>query len=358
MGDCDKETVEEHFADTEENVEENSTDTEENMEEKFVDTDMLLAKVDSIITERKKLMTELEEQENELRTIIEEIKKQSSQHSISSENVDISKTLRPVQVEVKFKPEQITKEKYGASVQITEGIDESEKAAPKSQQEKSKKTAPETKQKKEKKHGWIGDLIFYVLLFGMVIGALALKGIDNDAPKSIAGISIFSVLTGSMENEIPKGSLVVTKHLEPSELKIGDDITFMANETTTITHRIVGIIDNYEQTGQRAFVTKGTMNKDKDKLPVPAVNVIGKVIYHNYTLGKIRDFISQNIIIILVMLVLIWALFYVLRSIFKKDTEEMENISEREHKTEKIEIASEKEQETDKIVTVSEQEQK
>jgi signal peptidase len=177
-----------------------------------------------------------------------------------------------------------------------------------------------TKQKtvRKKKHPWIGDLIFYILLFGMVIGALILKDIHKDIPKSIAGISIFTVLTSSMENEIPKGSLVVAKYMEPSELKIGDDITFMISETTTITHRIIGIVENYEQTGQRAFETKGTMNKDKDKLPVPAVNVIGKVVYHNYTLGRITDFISQNIIIILVMVVLIWVLSYVLKSIFKK----------------------------------------
>ncbi len=177
-----------------------------------------------------------------------------------------------------------------------------------------------TKQKtvRKQKHPWIGDLIFYILLFGMVIGALILKDIHKDIPKSIAGISIFTVLTSSMENEIPKGSLVVAKYMEPSELKIGDDITFMISETTTITHRIIGIVENYEQTGQRAFETKGTMNKDKDKLPVPAVNVIGKVVYHNYTLGRITDFISQNIIIILVMVVLIWVLSYVLKSIFKK----------------------------------------
>ena len=50
----------------------------------------------------------------------------------------------------------------------------------------------------------------------MVIGALILKDIRKDIPKSIAGISIFTVLTSSMENEIPKGSLVVAKYMEPS----------------------------------------------------------------------------------------------------------------------------------------------
>lgn len=332
----------------------------ENMEEYSVDTDMLFAKVDGIITERKRLMAELEERENELKTIIEEIKKQSSQHSISSENVDISKKLKPVQVEMKLHLETETKKQSEKSVQTTEGIGESKKIVPKTKQEELKKVAPKAKQKKARKtkRGWIGDLIFYVLLFGMVIGALVLKDIDNDAPKSIAGISVFSVLTGSMENEIPKGSLVVTKHVEPSELNIGDDITFMANETTTITHRIVGIIENYKETGQRAFETKGTMNKEKDKLPVPAVNVIGKVIYHNYTLGQIRDFISQNVIIILVMLVLIWALIYVLRSIFKKDTEETDEISEQEQKSKKMEKVSEKEQKIKETENVSEQEDK
>lgn len=248
----------------------------QNNEENFTDVDILLVKVDNIIVEHKKFLSEFEKREN--------------------------------------KSEEV--------VQKKNEINELERDKSKVKQNTVRK----------KKHRWIGDLVFNILLFGMVIGALILKDIDKDIPKSIAGISIFTVLTGSMENEIPKGSLVVAKYMKPSELKIGDDITFMVSKTTTITHRIIGIIENYEQTGQRAFETKGTMNKDKDKLPVPAVNVIGKVVYHNYTLGRIRDFISQNIIIILVMMVLIWALSYVLKSIFKKDIKETMSASTLEQK--------------------------
>ena len=47
-----------------------------------------------------------------------------------------------------------------------------------------------------------------------------------------------------------------------------------------IRDRIVGIIENYENTGQRAFTTQGIMNAQPDKQPVPAVNVVGKVVFH------------------------------------------------------------------------------
>ena len=66
----------------------------------------------------------------------------------------------------------------------------------------------------------------------------------------------------------------------PNTLQIGDDITYMANQTTSVTHRIVGIMENYENTGQRAFEAQGVMNSEPDRQPVPAVNVVGKVVYH------------------------------------------------------------------------------
>ncbi|MFQ9798525.1 MAG: signal peptidase I [Clostridia bacterium] len=117
--------------------------------------------------------------------------------------------------------------------------------------------------------------MFYLVLIAVVVGVLFISGKES-GPKSFAGYSAFTVLSGSMESEIPKGSLVVTKQVDPSELQIGDDITYLSNPTTTITHRIVGITENYADTGQRAFTTQGVMNSAPDKQPVPAANVVGR----------------------------------------------------------------------------------
>ena len=46
------------------------------------------------------------------------------------------------------------------------------------------------------------------------------------------------------------------------------------------------MIENYKDTGQRAFETQGIMNAKPDEQPVPAGNVVGKVIFHSYVLGR------------------------------------------------------------------------
>ncbi len=174
-------------------------------------------------------------------------------------------------------------------------------------------------QKKRKKK-IIWDVLFYVVLVFFVVGVFLTKGTGgNGQVRTIAGYSAFTVLSSSMEREIPKGSLVITRHVDPGTLKIGDDITYLANQTTTVTHRIIGIIEEYEDTGGRAFETKGIMNENPDKKPVMAVNVVGKVIYHNLTLGKVRDFICDYWVVILILMVLMGILFRVLKVIFRKD---------------------------------------
>ena len=71
------------------------------------------------------------------------------------------------------------------------------------------------------------------------------------------------------EDVYPKGAPVVSRRTDPSTLEIGDDITFMTGETTTVTHRIIGIVENYADTGQRAFQTQSVMNRTPDSQLVP-----------------------------------------------------------------------------------------
>lgn len=172
--------------------------------------------------------------------------------------------------------------------------------------------ASASQQEPKKKSGLFWDILFYAALIVFVLGVFLVKSGGNGAPVSIFGVSIHTVLTSSMQDELPKGTLVLTLQVDPASLQIGDDITYMRDETTTITHRIVGIIENYEETGQRAFETQGTMNKEKDSLPVPAANVVGKVIFHNDVLGHIMSFLNQYwqwmLLFIFLFIGLIWAL--------------------------------------------------
>lgn len=178
--------------------------------------------------------------------------------------------------------------------------------------------------KEKGKFWWVGEVAFYLVLIAVIAGAFLIKSNSGGRPTLIAGFSGFTVLTSSMEDTIPKGSLVITKAVDPNSLKIGDDITYMSGATSTITHRIIEIQEDYLNTNARAFITKGTMNKNQDKNPVAAANVVGKVVFHSKVLGAIAAFLSKNWPVVLFVVVILAGLFYVLKWIFREEGPDQE----------------------------------
>ncbi|MDR2712800.1 MAG: DivIVA domain-containing protein, partial [Clostridiales bacterium] len=89
------------------------------------------------------------------------------------------------------------------------------------------------------------SILFYVAIIGAVFLAFVASGKTGDAPRNILGYSYFTVLSGSMQKEIPVGSLVITRKIDPDKLQIGDNITFMKSSNTSVTHKIIGIYENY-----------------------------------------------------------------------------------------------------------------
>lgn len=170
-----------------------------------------------------------------------------------------------------------------------------------------------------------GSVAFYAALMLLIVIALFIRVTSNGSPRSLVGFTGMIVLTESMQSEIPKGSLVIAQQVDPKTLQIGDDITYMANQTTTVTHRIVGIVENYENTGQRAFQTQGIMNAQPDKQPVHAANVVGKVVFHSVVLGMIAGFIGEYWMFLLFALAVVIGLVVVLKRICKKEPKETED---------------------------------
>lgn len=124
--------------------------------------------------------------------------------------------------------------------------------------------------------------IFYTIFIALVIGiAGLLLGTMLPIPGSL---EMKIVKSGSMEPEIPTGSLVVVK---PAEAYIkGDIITFGKDTKTDIptTHRIIAINPD------GSFVSKGDANEEADVNPVQRGEVIGKVIFSVPGAGYVLDF--------------------------------------------------------------------
>jgi len=168
------------------------------------------------------------------------------------------------------------------------------------------------------RRGILRDILFYVALAAVVVAVFLFRSAAGGAPVTFMGFSAMRVLTASMQAEIPQGSLIITRSVDPDSLEIGDDITYLAGEATTITHRIVGISENFNGSGERAFVTQGIMNETPDELRVPAANVVGKVIFHNLFLGRLLNFVHENWGWLAIMLILFIGLYESLKIVFKE----------------------------------------
>ncbi len=84
----------------------------------------------------------------------------------------------------------------------------------------------------------------------------------------VTGHGLETVVTGSMQPQIPVGSLVVTDHISAAALAAGDVIAFpqpCSNARIIVVHRVVD--DSIDSTGNVAVRTKGDANPGEDRWP-------------------------------------------------------------------------------------------
>ncbi len=80
------------------------------------------------------------------------------------------------------------------------------------------------------------SLVGSVLVGLIVLLAIALAGVRA------LGLTPYAVLSGSMEPTYPVGSLIYVKKVDPSEVQVGDAITFVVNDDLLVaTHRVVEV---------------------------------------------------------------------------------------------------------------------
>ena len=151
----------------------------------------------------------------------------------------------------------------------------------------------------------IGGFCFYAVLIAAVLAVYFFYSATGAAPRTLFGYGVFRVLTSSMQGEIPQGSFVIIKQVEANMLAVGDNITFLKEGNTTVTHKIIALYKHYGAEGQPAFQTQGVENSFPDEEIVLAANVIGKVVFHSATLGNAVNFMRDYAPFILVFAVLI-----------------------------------------------------
>ena len=136
---------------------------------------------------------------------------------------------------------------------------------------------------------WIVFIFIVVLLFIVCVQRFS----NNEL--SIGGIRIYNVSTESMLSKYSVGDIILAKDVDPSTLKIGDDIAYNGKadqlEGKIITHEIQSISKNDD--GSYTIITKGVQNDIED----PAINsdqIKGKIIKKLLILSAKSKVASNN----------------------------------------------------------------
>ena len=109
----------------------------------------------------------------------------------------------------------------------------------------------------------------------------------------LIGLQVFTVLSGSMEPAYHVGSLIFVKEADSVELTSGDVITFMMDNNTVVTHRIVEVVPDENDPEILRFRTKGDANNAEDGSLVHYRNVIGTPIFTIPALGYVATYIQN-----------------------------------------------------------------
>ena len=138
---------------------------------------------------------------------------------------------------------------------------------------------------KSLKKAW--NIVSTVLVALVVIFALLLAG------ARLLGMQVFTVLSGSMEPTYHTGSLIYVKKIDTADIQPGTVITFMLDEDTVATHRVVAVVPDEEDPSVVRFRTKGDANDAEDGSLVHYKNVIGTPIFTIPGLGYVANYIQH-----------------------------------------------------------------
>ena len=165
----------------------------------------------------------------------------------------------------------------------------------------------------------IFNLLFYLFVGVMLVGSVIFYTSDK-TNKSFFGYRFYQVLTDSMRKtkdnqtgNFVSGDMIIVKVEDPKSIKVGDIITFVpANDESSektsdvyLTHRIIKIDESYnkkKQQVERIFTTQGDANNQSDE-PISQKNVIGVVVMAIPKMGKIVEYVKENVILVIVMII-------------------------------------------------------
>lgn len=104
----------------------------------------------------------------------------------------------------------------------------------------------------------------------------------------VSDYQVYNIVSGSMEPEIPMGSMILVVPETAENVEKNDIIAFQS-EGSVIAHRVR---ENHLVEGE--FITKGDANKEEDLRPIPYEELLGRVQLHVPAVGALMELASQR----------------------------------------------------------------
>ena len=118
-----------------------------------------------------------------------------------------------------------------------------------------------------------------LLAIAILFCATVMYQIKTDGYVTLFGCSVFRVVSESMGDTMPVGSLIISKKTDIESIEEGDIISFFSRESymagQIITHRVTEV---KERDGEVLLVTRGDANNSVDGFYVTQENFIGMIV--------------------------------------------------------------------------------
>ena len=189
-------------------------------------------------------------------------------------------------------------------------------------------------------------LLAVFMMFFTLISATIFNRNDRD----LFGYKVYIVNSDSMSaTDFNAGDLIFSKEVDPSQLKEGDIITFLSQDTAnfgeTVTHKIRKVTIDAE--GNPGFVTYGTTTDTNDEAMVTYPYVLGKYQGHIKGVGTFFNFLKTTqgyfvCIFIPFMLIIVYEAMKFFNLFRRYKNEQMEEMQAERNKIEQERAANDK----------------
>lgn len=168
--------------------------------------------------------------------------------------------------------------------------------------------------------------IIFCLILTIII---VLQKVTNNN-KTIFGYRIFRVITGSMEPEYDIGQVVISKEVEPKDIKIGDDIVYLGTygdyNGKIIMHEVVGI--DIDKNNNYNFHAKGLHSASVEDPQIKASQIYGVVKFKSGILTVLYRLATSIYSAFVIITILVLNVFISFKSSSKDKIQALEEYNE------------------------------